>query len=143
MIERFFVQSFRHLYDIFVLELPSFKASKVLKCANFIANMYLADEIRRYFELNPETGTLQTAAPLDHETAAEFLLNVGATAGSLTGNHAEDDVTGTVNMPTALPHVNMPPALSQVNIPPVLSQVIIPPMHTQIKIMLHHWCSNK
>ena len=46
------------------------------------------EEIRRYFDINPETGMLQTAAPLDHEKAAEFLVNVGATAagkGAVTG----------------------------------------------------------
>jgi hypothetical protein len=50
--------------------------------------LFLAEEIRRYFELNPDTGTLQTAAALDHEKAAEFLVNVGATAGGVTGKHA-------------------------------------------------------
>ena len=46
--------------------------------------LLVSEEIRRYFEINPETGTLQTAGPLDHEKAAEFLVNVGAATGAAT-----------------------------------------------------------
>jgi hypothetical protein len=63
--------------------LHSALGSVKLRSGDSSARLFLyPDEIRRYFEINPETGMLETAGPLDHEQAEEFLVNVGATAGS-------------------------------------------------------------
>jgi hypothetical protein len=57
-----------------------------LRGGDSTARLFLyPEEIRRYFDINPETGTLQTAGPLDHEKAVEFLVNVGAATGLATG----------------------------------------------------------
>lgn len=40
------------------------------------------EEMRRYFDLNPSTGDLTLRSALDHESRAEWLVNIGAMAGS-------------------------------------------------------------
>ena len=76
----------KSIYDFSVSEDASIFSSigRVVPTATNARMFIYPEEMRKFFDINPTTGTVSTKTLLDHEQYPEFLLNVGAKGGQST-----------------------------------------------------------